>query len=333
MLLKYTLRNIFTKKGRLFILMFCIIVACFTANLALDFSSAVKKSVKNMMVGECGDSDYRLMSISSVDAFDEHSFDDSPCPVRYVGAYSLTKREESRKEEAYYAVITDNVKVISFSDMDAAQKMGLFSNIEIPETGEIAIGSRYSKKFGYQVGDTIILYNPDNEEVPLKVSSIFTENVYLGGTNAGLYALINYDQYVAINGEAPIRNCYLQLLKKGTNKEFEEFLNDRYRGVTWFNLHENQSYEQLINNLLSIIYLIFVLVFILVIFVTVSFTEKIITERMSVIGTLRSIGMSIYKTTFILLFENVMYGLSGVPFPWYTRSAPTSSGLHPSSSH
>ena len=311
MLLKYTLRNIFTKKGRLFILMFCIIVACFTANLALDFSSAVKKSVKNMMVGECGDSDYRLMSISSVDAFDEHSFDDSPCPVRYVGAYSLTKREESRKEEVYYAVITDNVKVVSFSDMDAAQKMGLFSNIDIPETGEIAIGSRYSKKFGYQVGDTIILYNPDNEEVPLKVSSIFTENVYLGGTNAGLYALINYDQYVAINGEAPIRNCYLQLLKKGTNKEFEQFLNDKYRGVTWFNLHENQSYEKIINNLLSIIYLIFILVFILVIFVTVSFTEKIITERMSVIGTLRSIGMSIYKTTFILLFENVMYGLSG----------------------
>ena len=67
------------------------------------------------------------MCISSVDAFDEHSFDDCPVPVRYVGVYSLTKREESRKEETYYAVITDNVKVVSFSDLDAAQKMGLFN--------------------------------------------------------------------------------------------------------------------------------------------------------------------------------------------------------------
>ena len=311
MLLKYTLRNIFTKKGRLFILMFCIIVACFTANLALDFSKAVKDSIKTSLSGEYGATDYRLMCISSVDAFDEHSFDDSPCPVRYTGAYSITKREESRKEEAYYAVITDNVKVVSFSDMDAARDMGLFKNVEVPGMGEIAIGSRYSKKFGYQVGDTIVVYDIYNDEVPLKVSSIFHENVYLGGESAGLFALINFEQYEAINGEAPIRNCYLQLTKKGANEEFEQYLNDRYRGVTWFNLHEDESLEKILNNIVSFIYLIFILVFILVIFVTVSFTEKIITERMSVIGTLRSIGMSIYKTTFILLFENVLYGLSG----------------------
>lgn len=311
MLLKYTLRNIFTKKGRLFILMFCIITACFTANLALDFSSTVRDSVKTSLTGVYGGTDYRLMCISSVDAFDEHSFDDSPCPVRYTGVYSITKREESRKEEVYYAVITDNVKVCSFSDMDAARGMGLFNNVEIPGMGEIAIGSRYSKKFGYQVGDTIIVYDIYNDEVPLKVSSIFNENVYLGGESAGLFALINFEQYEAINGEAPIRNCYLQLLKKGTSEEFEQYLNDRYRGVTWYNLHEDESLEKILNNLVSFIYLIFVLVFILVIFVTVSFTEKIITERMSVIGTLRSIGMSIYKTTFILLFENILYGLTG----------------------
>ena len=311
MLLKYTLRNIFTKKGRLVILMFCIIVACFAADLALDFSSSIKDSIKTMTAGDSGDTDYRLMCISQVDAFDEHSFDDCPVPVRYVGVYSTTKREESRKEEAYYAVITDNVKVCSFSDMDAAQKMGLFKNVEIPETGEIAIGARYSKKFGYQVGDTIVLYDIDNEEVPLKVSSIFNENVYLGGTNAGLYALINYDQYVALKGEAPIRNCYLQLVKKDTREEFDAFMNERYRGVTSFYLHEDQGFQKYLDNLVSFIYLIFVLVFILVIFVTVSFTEKIITERMSVIGTLRSVGMSMYKTTFILLFENILYGLSG----------------------
>lgn len=311
MLLKYTLRNIFTKKGRLVILMFCIIVACFAADLALDFSSSIKDSIKTMTAGDSGDTDYRLMCISSVDAFDEHSFDDCPVPVRYVGVYSLTKREESRKEETYYAVITDNVKVVSFSDMDAAQKMGLFKNVEIPEMGEIAIGSRYAKKFGYEVGDTIVLYNIDNDEVPLKVSSIFNENVYLGGTNAALYALINFNQYEAINGEAPIRNCYLQLVKKDTNEEFDAYMDQKHRGVTRFNVHEDKSYEKYLENYVSFIYLIFVLVFILVIFVTVSFTEKIITERMSVIGTLRSIGMSMYKTTFILLFENILYGLSG----------------------
>ena len=311
MLLKYTLRNIFTKKGRLIILMFCIIIACFTANLALDFSTTVKNSVKTSLTGVYGDTDYRLISVSNVDAFDEHSFDDAPCPVRYTGVYTMTKREESRKEEAYYAVITDNVRVTSFSDIDAARDMGLFNNIEVPGMGEIAIGSRYAKKFGYQVGDTIIVYDIYNDEVPLKVSSIFTENVFLGGDSAGLFALISFEQYEAINGEAPLRNCFLQLLKKGANEDFEEYLNDKYRGITWYNLHADESLEKLLNNLVSFIYLIFVLVFILVIFVTVSFTEKIITERMSVIGTLRSIGMSIYKTTFILLFENILYGLSG----------------------
>ncbi len=311
MLLKYTLRNIFTMKARLFVLMFCIVIACFTAYLAFDFSGSVKKSLTRMGAGMYGDASYRLMCISSVDSLDEHSFDDAPSPVLFLGTFSITKREESRKEEAYYAVITDKVKVVTFSDMDAAQKMGLFRNVEIPGMGEIAIGERYSKKYGYQVGDTITLYDPDYEEVPLTVSSIFTENVYLGGEDAALYALINYEQYIAINGESPLRNCYIQVLGDGPSEEFEQYLNEKHRGVSYFDVTKDETFEKVLNNIVSFIYLIFVLVFILVIFVTVSFTEKIITERMSVIGTLRSVGMSVYKTTFILLFENVLYGLSG----------------------
>ena len=311
MLMKYTLRNIFTKKGRLIILMLCIIVACFTANLAVDLSGSVRGMLKTLMSGTYGDASYRLMCLSSADSLDEHSFDDAPSPVRFTASFSLTKREETRKEEAYYCVITDKVKVFTFSDMDAAQKMGLFKNVEIPKLGEIAIGSRYSKKYGYQIGDTVMVLNSEKEEVPLKVASVFTENTYLGGDDAGLYALISYDEYVALMGENPLRNCIIQVLGKGPGEEFEQYLNEKHKGLTVMNLQRDESIEKMMENIISIIYLIFALVFILVIFVTVSFTEKIIVERMSVIGTLRSIGMSIYKTTFILLFENILYGLTG----------------------
>ena len=49
----------------------------------------------------------------------------------------------------------------------------------------------------------------------------------------------------------------------------------------------------------------------LVIFVTVSVSERMITDKMSVIGTFRSLGVSSAKTTFALIFENALFGLIG----------------------
>ena len=311
MLLKYTLRNIFTKKGRLVILMLCIIVACFTANLAIELSGALKGMVSQMIRGMYGNTNFAVACLSNLETVDEHTFDDCPVAINYVIPSGLDKREITRSEHYYNYALSETVSVNAFNDPKAAEQMGLFRGVTIPADGSIAIGSRYAERCNYKVGDTITLYDRDEKEVPLTVESIFKEITFLGGKDDGLYAVISQSQYEAIAGSEPANRCLVQVIHNRDKKAFQEYMEQNHRGLLLQSLEAPESLEKMLDNVVSVLYLLFALVFILVIFVTVSFTEKIIVERMTVIGTLRSIGMSIYKTTAILLFENIMYGLTG----------------------
>ena len=62
---------------------------------------------------------------------------------------------------------------------------------------------------------------------------------------------------------------------------------------------------------MGLMFMVFAIAFLLVIFITASLCERIVSERMSYIGTLRSLGLSARSTGLILLLENVFYALIG----------------------
>ncbi len=306
MLLKYTLKNIFSKPGRLIIIMICMSVACCAAFVAVDFGGSMKGLMQNMLGSLGGTSDY-IATYRGTDGITDKTFEGMP-ECRYVGFKGFTKQEYRRDEKLYTYAITDTISIYTYTDAENARRMNIIPGEAICSNGEAAIGKRYSDKYGYKVGDTIFLEDIENNEHPFTVSSVFEEPT---SSSIRYMVVITSEDFTSLRGESPFIGAYIDVLNDDERDEFKERMEKERPNVSMMNMFFTADQLQLYDEYAKIVFLVFVLVFVLVLFVMVSFTEKIITERMSVIGTLRSIGMSMRKTTFILLFENVLYGASG----------------------
>lgn len=302
MLLKYTFRNIFSKPGRLAILLTCMTVACLAGFLAVDFSVSLKQLLMSVMT-EVGEAvDYKVTNRSSEGITDDLF---GGFAVEYVGYDTIQHRVDTHTEEDYRYVTTDIVDVFAFSDTDRAMKLGVCPDYIIPKDGEISITESYSYKYQLDEGSVIVLTDADGEEIPLTVAVVFPNT---GLFAPGYSAVVSAGQMERLTGKSVFSSAYVDLVNDDY-EGFAEHIEKDCPEAVLAELHPSEDQMRDINSMSNIIYLTFVLVFVLVVFVTISFTEKIITERMSVIGTLRSVGMSMWKTTRVLLFENVMYAL------------------------
>ncbi|MBO4845884.1 MAG: ABC transporter permease [Lachnospiraceae bacterium] len=306
MLLKYTLNNILQKKGRLFIILFCMAIACCAAFLAADFVNSLQKILETNSGRYVGTTDYLVIYRGSGGVTDE-LFTGVPIE-NYVCKRDVTKREITRDEKMYNYALSETVTFSSFTDFDKAHEMDLLPETAIPKQGEVTINNKYSEKYGYKQGDTIILYDSDDNEYPFVISSVFSEN---NTTKGEYYGYMSKEDSEMVTKSEVYYYAYVDIGDNENREVFEKTMEEKHPNATLNKLFFTENFQKLFDQLTSIFYLVFVMLFLLVLFVTVSFTEKIINERMSVIGTLRSIGVSMRKTAFILLFENVMYALIG----------------------
>ena len=306
MLLKYTLKNIISKPGRLIIILLCMAAACCAAFVALDLGGSVKEIYRDILGDMGGSSDYIFTYKGSKDDIDELF---AGLPESRHLSYRVFAQVENRRDEKQYAyTLTNTLYVYTYSDLETGCNMKIIPREAVFSDGEIAIGKRYSDKYGYKVGDTITLEDIEYNKHLFTVSSVFDETKSM----KDLYmAIITQNDYVKLRGELIFNGGYIDVINDDDIDEFKECMKTAHPTVSLINMFLSDDELGDVDQYSKIMYLIFVLVFVLVIFVMVSFTEKIITERMSVIGTLRSIGMSMRKTTFILLFENVIYGAAG----------------------
>ena len=303
MLIKYTLKNIFQKPFRLIILIACMSAACFSGFLAVDFGGSMKTVMLAMMAQDNGDAKYKVTTRDSRGISDDlfAGYGDT----RTVGLAMINHREDSHTEEEYRYVITEETDIMAFSDYNRAVSMHLCPEDMIPKDKEIVITSTYSRIFKKNEGDTITLMDADGNDVVLTVSHIMPNT---GIFAYGYAAIVSTAQMNELTGKDSYPTVYLDMDPK-YYKAFENDMRENHPEVNAVGLYADENTLFMLQSISNVMYLIFVLVFVLVIFVTISFTEKILTERMSVIGTLRSIGISMWKTTCILLFENVMYAL------------------------
>ena len=304
MLLKYTFKNIFSKPGRLIVLVLCLTIACLAGFLALDFGGSITDTLNQMT--EVYGGDYIILDWGSEGVTSDTFEGTDITKVSFLGSKSIKKREITRREKLYNYAITEEVNIASYLNPEIARAMKMIKTDYVPGLGEIAISKGYSEKYGYNIGDKITVYNDKEEPTELNVSHIYDKESYLGDISG----LISIEQANIITNSSICKGGIVDV-PDDYREEFESIMAEKHPNVLLTKTYVDGSILDSIKNITYILYLVFVLVFVLVIFVTVSFTEKIITERMSVIGTMRSIGMSMRKTTAILLFENVLYGLIG----------------------
>ena len=304
-IIKHSLKNIFSKPVRLLVLILCIVFASFTALIAFDMSNSLQTIIRGYAMKMIGTMDI-MVTGANTDAMDGV---DELTPVTKVGICQVSQYEFERDASSYTYTFEEKINIFSFSDLNAAFEMSL-----LPETFELddttaVINTDYADKFGVQEGDVIELETRDEEIIELTVTKIINaENNVLDGNIVIVDSDIsnrisctrsnNYSMWMIDVKDDSMISGVVDLLKT----------NDPKASVT--SIDEMLSSDGL-DQIVKLFYLMFLVSFLLVIFVTISIAEKIVNERMSVIGTLRSLGITPSKTAFVLLTENVIYAVAG----------------------
>ncbi len=302
--LKNSLKNVFGKPFRTLLVVFAIFMCCLCALLSFEFGGSITR-VFTEYLGSVSRADIMVTSGGS---------DLNNLPEGFPEADTLpvvTNCEMLYKDiDGEYCYVTTDYLNIFGIDIDNAVDMEFISHMDIGY-GEIYISQDFSDDFGYEVGDKIIVHDRADDEVELTIGGIFpeeTKNPILTG-NCGIVNMETSDDLSC--GYRDCDTLFIDVKDDALIEDAKDLIKGTFPDASTTDLFLSGSAMDILNEIRAVFYLMFAVTFLLVIFVTASICNRIVSERMSFIGTLRSLGMSVQGTTRILLLENVLYALLG----------------------
>ena len=305
LIIKHSIKNIFAKPLRLLLLVFCITFASFTALLALDMKHNIQSLMRGYAMEMLGKADIIAYNTTS----DILEGIDDIAQIKKIGIGSTGQFEYERDTTGYEYSFEKRIDVVSLSDMDMAVDMAF-----IPESFElddesVVVNKEYADTFGVSAGDTVEFETRDEVKLQLKVIGVIDiKNSILKGRTA----IVTNENVRRINctQDDEYQIWMIDVLDDAKISAVADALRSNDPRVELENITEAMD-DPDIQQIYDVFYLLFLISFLLVIFVTTSIAEKIVNERMSVIGTLRSLGVTQGKTAFVLLIENIIYALIG----------------------
>ena len=303
-ILKNSLKNIFGKIGRTLLVTFSIFVCSICALLCFDLVSTIKQAI-TIMFGS-------ITSGDIIALVEDYSVKGLPDGFPDVEMMEINSNHDTIYEdvEGEYAYVTAKSLNIYGIDVDEAVKMGFLDQVEIGYM-ETIITYRIADEMGYREGDTFVVHDRAGEKVELTVAGVLprdSNNTLL----TGYKILVNMDTAGVIScGRGDKGVLFIDVVDDSKIDDAVKMLEDYYPEGTVVSLALAEEDMENINTLAEILYLVFAITFLLVVFVTASICNRIVSERMSFVGTLRSLGMSTARTGRILLLENVLYALFG----------------------
>ena len=301
---KNSLKNIFCKPLRTLLVVFAIFVCCLCALLCFDLSESITTVLTSYM-GNISRADFIVIATGS---------DVSTLPEGFPEADTMTLVGDSEMlykkiDGEYCYVTTDSLRIFGLN-VDEAVDMNFIAPIDLKDD-EIYLTTKFAEDFGYKVGDKITIHDRALEELELTVGGLLpsdTKNPLIVAHSG----VVNLNTSTKIScGQLNADMLMIDLKDNSKIEEAKKMLEARYPDASIQDLYLTDSDMQMINELKAVFYLLFAITFLLVIFVTASICNRIVSERMSYIGTLRSLGMSTSRTGRILLLENVLYALLG----------------------
>ena len=304
LVLKTSLKNIFGKPFRTFLVLFSIFVCSICALVCIDFVSSMKELLGGAALG-LSKADCVLYSAE----FDAKGFPEN-FPERDFLKINTNNEHLYKDIEGEFGYVTSDNLTIYGMNVEDAVKMEFIHPVTLG-LYETAITAKFANDFGYKIGDKLIVHDRANKEIELTITGI-SENEKKN------YFIKNYSAFV--NEEtAKILSCgkldaglvMVDVLDKEKEKDAVKELKEFYPSAIFIDLVEDESALADLNQMLKFFYLVFAVTFLLVIFVTASICNRIVSERMPFVGTLRSLGMSSARTGRILLLENALYAVLG----------------------
>lgn len=302
---KHVTKNLFAKPFRTFLLLICICCCTFVALLCFDIVGSMELMVKTMLTQITGTSDIIVSdSVGVEDTFD----------ISYEADQLLVYERQdgiTKIPEGFYSYFQKDSFLVDTMDYALAYKMRLIGTPLELKKDEAAITPLLADKMGWKEGDTITLTDDFQKQHKYTI----TEIVPMAGISNGRRTVyLGKEGYAQLTTDSRATMVYIDVLKdeeaKEASKELEKLA---YNGHVSL-LIDSEENKEVIRQLSILLLLIFAVCFFLVIFVAISVSSRIICERMAVVGTFRSLGLSPSFTTKLLLMESGLYGLLGSGF-------------------
>lgn len=299
---KYLLKNMFAKPFRTILLVVCICACSFVALLSFDIIGSMEPMVKTMLTQITGSSD--IMMHDSVGVTKEF---DIPYENEQLLVYEKADGTTMIPEGFYAFFQKKDFSVVSM-DYEKAYKMRLMKNVLTLGKREAAITKTMAARENWKVGDVISLTDLYEEQQEFTVVEIL-ENY--GNANGKCNVYVSMDDYAKLVDQCRAKSIYVDVLNDSEAKAASEELKEIAYNATVQLLVDSEENKEMIMELSILFFLIFLVCFFLVIFVAISVSSRIVCERIAVVGTFRSLGLSSSFTTRILLVETGLYGFIG----------------------
>lgn len=305
LILKHTFKNILAHKLRTLLLVVCIAVCSFTALICFDMKDSLSAMIKGLFVAQAGQTDIMVTTKSPMD--EDFGKGAPDCTIMKIGGCSCYFDRKLDIDISYVSREQLNVMAV---DPDAAKKLKLVrSDVEVGGR-KVAVSELFAKEFGFKKGDKIILHGERDIPVEFTISGIEKKQGIFYSGNVALIDLEDMKDMV-ITDEPELEMAYIDVNDDSQIKEAENFFKKAYPTAEVENFMDNEALQEQLRSITRLFVVLFALCMLLVIFVTISVCERMIVDKMSVVGTFRSLGISTKMTTFALLFENAMFGLVG----------------------
>ncbi len=302
-ILKHSFKSMFSHKLRMFMMTLCIFICGFSAMLCFDMSGTLETVVKSLNSQILGNSD---MTISAENAFDDISLDNAPENTTvWLQGMGNNFTQKISYDYGYFEEIPCTVVGI---DAQKAEKIGLVSKGFSLADNQIAISKSNAEKLGYKKGDKVKLYDVHDNPVEFTIKDVYQQQ---GIFNlAGI--VVNVEGMKKLNdGKFEPNTACIDVIDDTKQGEMKKYIENKYPTAEIQNIMEDEDIQESMDSVKKLFLTLFAICLLLVIFVTISISERIISEKTSVIGTFKSLGLPSSLTTFSLFFDNIFYAVVG----------------------
>lgn len=306
LILKYTLKNITIKPIRTVIIILCFaaVSLAFSMSLAINISS--KEAVENQIRTTTGNTDIIVSSSEGI-AGDEIILPNGTDTL-YVSRAEISL--QIHNIENYKYVQKKQIAVLGL-DSVKAYHFGMIPKCEEISENEIIISSAVSLMFGYEKGDTLVIPCADGSEISFVIKDIILCENLISLMPQTVIVTSEKANQIMCKDDNISNIMYIDVTDNSKISEVCQKISEINSDIEVQQIMGSQEQNEMISSITSVFFAIFAIVFLMIIFIVSGFSKNIAAERISVIGTLRSIGADKKTAAFSLLSESFVYGILG----------------------
>ncbi|URZ01276.1 ABC transporter permease [Clostridium felsineum] len=306
MFLKYILKNVKEKKIRLVLVILSIAVTSALLYITLFSNRQVKLDTTKALNTEYGDTDFIVTSSSGDNPFlDKISDSNIKSTVNLLWFYGLYNYKNTDYDVDLIGIKSnERGKNVDYSQIKSD---GKFKN------ATAIITESSSKRYGLKTGDYMTI-KINGTKSRIKIVGISKNQGLQYNESGSIKILIPFDYANEIISQNSKSNTAYITLKKDSSDERAKTLTrlkKKYSQYKFTTIDSSLVKNSINSNLAMPLLIILIVTSIMSAIIIYSTSNIVILERMPVIGTFLSVGMTNFKISLTLLVEALVEGLSG----------------------